>query len=1381
MLFLATRSLRARPARTLFTALAIALGVGMIFAMRLVAVTITESARVAREGRLAGADLEVTSAAGARFSEAAVETLLAQPQVDAAAPIFRALEGAVDATLAGNPMAGAQLTGTGLALLGVDPARTLNRYELIAGQFFSPNLAGLEDPTGFEILLPTQWAALNGVGLGDKVSLVTGPSEQKHAYTVIGLLKSDSGLVSQPLAWLPLTTMQAVFDAPNSVTAVLVRLKPGVGKDTARDELQMTLGSQFIVTSASGGGGLNSLFGLVNLALPFSGFVILLAGAFLVFNAFAITLTERKREIGQLRTLGMTRRQVLAQTLAEATLTALLGSTIGLAFGWALGAGVTTTIRALQGANSVPNTPFPWDGILLALGAGLLVTLAVTFNLARDAARVSPLEALKSETTRESKRGRVAQLMASGGLAMALILTAVILFFWAQQFSRDMLTPSYTPTFLTLGVLGAGWLALLPVWVSGALSVWERVAASRLFRAGGNLSGLGIAARLAAGSLSRNRARAALTAATLVIGLMIVIALSGIATFFKDFLVVNNTTMLDADFMLTRPFPAGITFEQAAALPSLPPLPAALQADLEALTDVAEVAYFANVSLPGIGVETGMGDQYAFAASLSIVKDNPVFPIAEGAWAEAEKIFAAGPALLLPELSARRLNKHPGDTLEIDTLKGKVAFTVALVGGGFPVITSETGQEYFGSYPLFIQINTRPGIDRAALEERVDELVSNHRAEVMKANPADLQSIVDNLAGPIVGLFSGLTSLSGIVAALGIVVTLFASVLERQRELGTLRALGMSRAHLRGMVLVEAGLLGLTGATLGALAGLTLAYTFGYLMRVSLRSIAGPGPLTQLPVPIPWDIASLSIIVSPLIAMLAALWPADRAVNVNPADAMRAEGATGFLKPAQHLGPTGLRGLILRLPLSAKLSAAFGLIFILATTTLTLVRVNYERRLLEDNIRALLESSGHQVADVFREQLPASVTELNAQTLAAIEQQAAAQTEFLQMRVGEGQYAFEMEYFFILDSQGKVIRTDHPEFLGRTLTQTIQLSGSGAVARLTDWLGVPVFEAALPIENQAGVRVGQAQLGLSPEPVEQFVSEVVNASLATNVVAVLVTIALTVWLTRRALSPVKQLAEASQAVARGDLTQRVPETQWDEVGQLARAFNEMVEGLNERERMRDLFGRYLSREVSEAVLKGRVTFRGERKTITVLYCDMRGSTTFAEQHAPEEVMAALNEYFEVVILAVEAQGGIVNRFVGDETVCIFGAPTEYRDHADRAMQAALGIRAGFAYLNDKRARLGLPTLRFGIGINTGEVVAGATGSEERQEYTLIGDAMNVGARIEQLNKTFPDRDILLSEFTRAALGDKASAYALADLGEVEVRGKNQLVRVWGLG
>jgi adenylate cyclase len=199
--------------------------------------------------------------------------------------------------------------------------------------------------------------------------------------------------------------------------------------------------------------------------------------------------------------------------------------------------------------------------------------------------------------------------------------------------------------------------------------------------------------------------------------------------------------------------------------------------------------------------------------------------------------------------------------------------------------------------------------------------------------------------------------------------------------------------------------------------------------------------------------------------------------------------------------------------------------------------------------------------------------------------------------------------------------------------------------------------------------------------------------------------------------------------------------------------------------------------VSDAVLSGRVTLQGERKIITCLYTDMRGSTAFSEQFPPESVMAALNDYFEVIILATEAHGGIVNRFVGDEVVCVFGAPTEHPDHADRAAQTALAIRSGFTHVTARREAQGLPTLRFGIGLNTGEVVAGATGSDERQEYTVIGDAMNAGARIQALTKEFPGHNILLSEHTCAALRGQ---YLLTDLGEVELRGKSRPVRVYGL-
>jgi len=184
--------------------------------------------------------------------------------------------------------------------------------------------------------------------------------------------------------------------------------------------------------------------------------------------------------------------------------------------------------------------------------------------------------------------------------------------------------------------------------------------------------------------------------------------------------------------------------------------------------------------------------------------------------------------------------------------------------------------------------------------------------------------------------------------------------------------------------------------------------------------------------------------------------------------------------------------------------------------------------------------------------------------------------------------------------------------------------------------------------------------------------------------------------------------------------------------------------------------------------------------VTVLFCDVRGSTAFAEAHPPEEVMAALNQYFEVVISSTEAEGGVVNGFLGDGALCVFGAPIERRDHAERAVRAALSMRDGLGALSRRRAAAGLPTLKFGIGLNSGAVIAGATGSEERQEYNVIGDPVNLGARIGDLNKAYPEHDILLSEFTREALGAQTEPHTFADLGEIQIRGKSQVVRVFGL-
>jgi class 3 adenylate cyclase len=367
-------------------------------------------------------------------------------------------------------------------------------------------------------------------------------------------------------------------------------------------------------------------------------------------------------------------------------------------------------------------------------------------------------------------------------------------------------------------------------------------------------------------------------------------------------------------------------------------------------------------------------------------------------------------------------------------------------------------------------------------------------------------------------------------------------------------------------------------------------------------------------------------------------------------------------------------------------------------------------------------------------------------------------------------------YVTLSDTEGSVLASDRLSLVGERVPTAAQPE-----LREGEWRNGPIWVVSAPLlRGSNGPQVGTLSIGVSRAPVERFLDESRTLLLLFGLIALLAGVLLAQALGGAVASPVEALAVGTRRVAAGELDVRFAAGGRDELAQLGAAFNQMVAGLRERERLRDLFGKYVSREVREAVLSGRVSLASERRTITCLYCDMRGSTGFAERYQPEEVMAALNAYFAVIIRATEAEGGIVNRFVGDEAVCVFGAPTPYPDHAERGVRAALAIRTGFVELERSRAAHGLPTPQFGIGLNSGLVAAGATGSEERQEYTVIGDAMNVGARIQGLTKQFAAHDVLLSEFTVAALGPQAGHYAPTDLGPVEIRGKQAPVRVYGL-
>jgi adenylate cyclase len=255
--------------------------------------------------------------------------------------------------------------------------------------------------------------------------------------------------------------------------------------------------------------------------------------------------------------------------------------------------------------------------------------------------------------------------------------------------------------------------------------------------------------------------------------------------------------------------------------------------------------------------------------------------------------------------------------------------------------------------------------------------------------------------------------------------------------------------------------------------------------------------------------------------------------------------------------------------------------------------------------------------------------------------------------------------------------------------------------------------------------------------------------------------------------PVKVLVEAMREVLRGNLRRRAHLERRDELGFLARSFNEMVGGLEDRERIKDTFGRFVSRDVAEAVLNGRVPLAGDRLEVSILFQDIRGFSALAETLDPAALLRVLNRLFTEVVAAVEAEGGVVKQFTGDGVMALFGAPQARVDHVERAVHAALQIVDRLARVNLLLQADGTPPLKIGIGIHTGEVVAGLIGPDERVEYGVVGEPVNLASRIEALTKDLT-ATVLISKEIAARLGPE---FVLGRAALLPVKGKTQPIEV----
>lgn len=266
---------------------------------------------------------------------------------------------------------------------------------------------------------------------------------------------------------------------------------------------------------------------------------------------------------------------------------------------------------------------------------------------------------------------------------------------------------------------------------------------------------------------------------------------------------------------------------------------------------------------------------------------------------------------------------------------------------------------------------------------------------------------------------------------------------------------------------------------------------------------------------------------------------------------------------------------------------------------------------------------------------------------------------------------------------------------------------------------------------------------------------------------------------RAIVEPLQVLQEAMGRVEMNELNTRIVVTTNDELGYLSERFNSMTDGLRQGERLRKLFGLYVSSEVVQAAVETGAGLGGTLINCSVLFSDIRDFTTLSEQMPPSQLVELINRYMTAMVSVIVNHGGMVTRFGGDSILAVFGTPLNpMSDHADRAVQTALEMRRVLAAFNQEETVARLPTLETGIGIASGPVIAGNVGGKERIEYTVMGDAANLAARLEDKTKDtgFP---ILISEDTFRALNEVPDGGARS-LTNVQVKGKRDRLTIYAL-
>jgi putative ABC transport system permease protein len=832
--------------RTLLTTAGIVLGVGVFVGMHTASQSVL-SALHQTVDKIAGATQLQVTAGETGFDEDVLERVQALPQVKVAVPVVEAV-------------AETGLPGQGsLLILAVDMTgdRSLRDYALESG-----DEAVVDDPLVFlaqpdSLIVTREFAERNGLRSNSRVPMRT--MEGEKVFTVRGIMKSG-GLTSAfggSVAVMDVYAAQQVFGRGRKFDRIDLSVADGFTVDQCRAVIETTLGRGFQVEAPSTRGRqFDEVLRVYSATMNITSVFALVIGMFIIYNSFAIAVTQRRKEIGILRALGATRTQVRRLFLLEGGLAGLFGSAAGLAFGLALAGGIAGSIGGMiQGvygiAQRVEKVETDPRLLTFALMMGVVTSLVAAFVPARNAARVDPVKALQKGRYQvlsegENRVRRLAAAVFGIGAAACLFVPGTGTFYVGLSFalaSALLLTPA------------------LALWLTRALRPlmsWLRP----------------VEGALAADSLLQAPRRTSATVAALMLSLAITIGLGGIARASYESITDWVTTALNPDLFVTAsPTLTGRHFL----------FPAYLGPTIRQVPGVAEVqmvrsprVIFRGTPVLLVSLEI---DKWAERA-----RRHPV----QGREDEMYRDASAGRGMILSENLAVLKGIRAGETVEIDTPAGPLRLPVSGIvkdwsdQSGVIFLDRAVYMKWWNDDRVNIfRVYVRRGASAAAVRESIlNRLAGNRRLFVLTNE--DVKKYIADLTDQWLSLAYSQIAVAVLVAILGIMNTLTVSIMDRKRELGVLQAVGGLRRQLRHTIWMEAVGIGVVGLVLGLALG---ALNLHYVLQIAHRDISG----TALDYRYPIGIALMLVPVILGSAFVAAIWPAESAVRGSLVQALEYE------------------------------------------------------------------------------------------------------------------------------------------------------------------------------------------------------------------------------------------------------------------------------------------------------------------------------------------------------------------------------------------------------------------------------------------------------------------------------------------------------------